>query len=371
MTDPNAIPPADSTLPPILLDWLATDDVVPPTTPTPYLPKDLDRLSAADRQAVLDWLGIPPPEQASSPLVDPTQQAAIAWLLQARTILASERLSTHEKIAKLRVTRPDAPALAVVKRLVAATLNGYGRLPVGLRVALPATLLAAPVLGGSGVGIAAFGGAIGLPALLVFFLGVSGLTSLIAALLDTDDDNALFVQGILALLATDAALIRLKASTRGAVVQDITAPRQHPMPDDPTALRTRWLVLSPLEFEQHVMSLFVEAGLTAWVTPAGSDAGIDGVAKDGGRLILVQCKRYAPENPVGRPAIQQFKGVIEENGADLGVFVTTSGFTAQALESASKSERLMLVGPEQLARWQINGVSLPPSTDPAAANAPT
>ena len=128
MTDPNAIPPADSTLPPILLDWLATDDVVPSDTPTPYLPKDLDRLSAADRQAVLAWLGTPSPEHLSSPFADSAQQAAVAWLLQARTILASERLSNHEKIAKLRVTRPDAPALAVVKRLVAATLNGYGRL---------------------------------------------------------------------------------------------------------------------------------------------------------------------------------------------------------------------------------------------------
>lgn len=35
-------------------------------------------------------------------------------------------------------------------------------------------------------------------------------------------------------------------------------------------------------------------------------------------VILVQCKRYAPEHPVGHHAIRQFKGVIEENGADLG-----------------------------------------------------
>jgi hypothetical protein len=350
MTDPNALPP-------ILRDWLLTDEVVPPASSTPYLPKNLDQLSTADREAVLDWLGVPPSEHEPPP-ADPAQQAAVAWLLQARTILASEQLSAHEKIAKLRAARPEASALALIKRLVGATLGGYGRLPVGLRVALPATLLAAPVLGGTGVGIAAFGGAIGLPALLVFFLGVSGLTSLIAALLDTDDDNAIFVQGILALLATDAALMRLKAATRTIVVQDITTPRRHPMPDDPAALRARWLALSPLEFEQHVMSLFVAAGLTAWVTPAGSDAGIDGVAKDGERLILVQCKRYASENPVSRPAIQQFKGVIEENGADLGVFVTTSGFTAQALESAGKSERLLLVGPERLARWQTGGLSL-------------
>lgn len=358
MTNTPNTPPDDTNWSSILLDWLAEDEVVSSATSTPYLPKDLDRLSSAHRQHVLDWLGTAP-EHIPPIQTDPAHQAAVAWLLQSRTILASEHLSTTDKIAKLRATRPDTSALRLVKQIVAASLKGYGRLPIGLRIALPATMLAAPVLGGTGVGIAAFGGAIGLPALLVFFLGVSGLTSLIAALLDTEDDHALFVQGILALLATDAALMRLKAATRAAVVADITPPHAHSMPTDPAALRARWLSLSPLEFEQYVMSLFVAAGLTAWVTPAGSDAGIDGVAKDGERLILVQCKRYAPENPVGRPAIQQFKGVIEENAADLGIVVTTSSFTAQALESANKSQRLLLIGPEQLAQWQLQGVSLP------------
>lgn len=339
-----------------ILDWLATDDVIQPAALADYLPKDLDRLTDAERRAVLDWLGVSDPGSDPTPATDPTRQAAAAWLLQARAILASERLSIQEKLVKLRATRPAGPALALIKRLVAAAVGGYGGLPVGLRVALPATLLAAPVLAGSGVGIAAFGGAIGLPALLVFFLGVGGLTSLIAALLDTHDDKALFVQGILALLATDAALLRLKSAARAAVVQDIMAPRKHPMPNDLARLQARWLALSPAEFEQHVMSFFTDAGMTAWVTPAGTDAGIDGVAKDGERVILVQCKRYAPEHPVGRPAIQQFKGVIEENGADLGVFVTSSDFTAQARESARKNERLRLVDRDHLVRWHVDGM---------------
>ena len=270
-----------------ILDWLATDDVVQPAAPTAYLPKDLGQLTDAERRAVLDWLGASGPDPEQAAVADTTRQAAVAWLLQARAILASERLAIQEKLVKLRATRPSVPVLALIKRLVAAAIGGYGGLPIGLRVALPATLLAAPVLAGSGVGIAAFGGAIGLPALLVFFLGVSGLTSLIAALLDTHDDNTLFVQGILALLATDAALMRLKTAARAVVVQDITAPRKHPMPNDPANLQARWLALSPAEFEQHVMSFFTDAGMTAWVTPAGTDAGIDGVAKDGERVILV------------------------------------------------------------------------------------
>ncbi len=98
--------------------------------------------------------------------------------------------------------------------------------------------------------------------------------------------------------------------------------------------------------------------MTAWVTPVGSDAGIDGVAKDGQRVILVQCKRYAVDNSVGRPAIQQFKGVIEENAADLGVFVTTSAFTAQARESAAKNDCILLVDGVRLGRWHRDGFSL-------------
>lgn len=109
--------------------------------------------------------------------------------------------------------------------------------------------------------------------------------------------------------------------------------------------------------------------MTAWATPAGGDAGIDGVAKDGERLILVQCKRYAPEHRVGRPAIQQLKGVIEENGADLGVLVTSSGFTTQARESAAKSDRLLLADRERLTRWHADGLSLDDASPEAQGRA--
>jgi len=352
----------DRQLPPDLQDWLLTDTPVVQQDPATAYRQMLDRMPEADRQAVLGWL-----EQDGAPVIakntipdmdDRARSAAVAWLLSAHNVMASEQLSVTEKFRKLLDSPPTDSTLSTLKAVGVATAAGYRSLPLALQLSLPATLVAAPFLGGAGVGIAALGGAVGLPALLVFFLGASGITSVIEALLRTKDGDAVFLQGILALLATDAALFRLNQAAREAVAQDIAPPRKQPMPSAPLAIVGKLLDLSPSDFERHVMAFFGEAGMTAWATPAGADAGIDGVAKDGARVILVQCKRYALEHPVGRPAIQQFKGVIEENGADLGVFVTTSGFTAQALESAAKTDRLLLIDGERLARWHRDGFSL-------------
>ncbi|WP_200375944.1 restriction endonuclease [Thiocystis violacea] len=352
-----------------ILDWLMTDSPVKPVDHTDFVPKNLDHLSASERQALLNWLKHNGDQSAAAAddiantfaatgKDEQSQASVIAWLLSARNILASEQLSITEKLDKLNDSQPTGATLSILKTASGAVWNGYQRLPLALRLSLPATVAAIPFLGGTGVGIAAFGGAIGLPALLVFFLGASGITSIIAALLHTDDESALFMQGILAILATDGALFRLKQATREAVAQDITVPCRQSIPQAQADILAKLLSLSSLDFERHVMAFFAEAGMTAWATPAGSDGGIDGVAKDGQRVLLIQCKRYALDHPVGRPAIQQFKGVVEENAADLGVFVTTSAFTARAMESAAKTDRLLLVDGERLTRWHREGFSL-------------
>lgn len=355
-------------LSPDLLDWVMTDTPVAIQTTEAAHQQMLARMSESDRQAVIDWLD-GNATQAFSPDLAPVSAATmddqarattVAWLLSARSVMASDQLSVADKFRKLLDNPPADSTLSTLKAVGGAAFAGYRSLPLALQLSLPATLVAAPFLGGAGVGIAALGGAIRLPALLVFFLGVSGITSVIEALLHTKDGDAVFLQSVLALLATDAALFRLNQATRETIAKDIAQPRKQPMPTPQDALLAKLLSLSPFDFERHVMAFFADAGMTAWVTPAGADAGIDGVAKDGQRAILVQCKRYAPGNPVGRPVIQQFKGVIEENAAALGVFVTTSDFTAQARESAAKNERLVLVDGERLMRWHSDGFDLDP-----------
>lgn len=118
--------------------------------------------------------------------------------------------------------------------------------------------------------------------------------------------------------------------------------------------------MSPVDFECHVMAFFQDMGLLAWVTKQSNDAGVDGFARHASGLIVVQCKRNALDNSVGRPVVQQFKGVVEENKAWRGYVVTTSYFTSGAVESAALNEQIVLVDMTELVAWHLSS-SLKPT----------
>ena len=70
--------------------------------------------------------------------------------------------------------------------------------------------------------------------------------------------------------------------------------------------------------------------------------------------IYVQAKRYGPSNQVGRPVVQAFVGSLVGLGASKGVFVTTSTFSAQALEFVRHlSQRVILIDGKRLADLMI------------------
>ena len=94
------------------------------------------------------------------------------------------------------------------------------------------------------------------------------------------------------------------------------------------------------------------------MTKKSNDAGVDGFARHPDGLIIVQCKRHAPENLVGRPVVQQIKGVIEENEVWRGYIVTTSYFTGDAKESAIKNEKIFLADMNILVEWHLKGFSI-------------
>jgi restriction system protein len=93
------------------------------------------------------------------------------------------------------------------------------------------------------------------------------------------------------------------------------------------------------------------------VTPKSNDLGADGIAVHDNGPIVVQCKRNAPDNKVGRPVVQQFKGVIEEHNAWRGYIVTTSKFTDEAVLSATLSDKVMLVDMDLLTQWHHSAPS--------------
>ena len=65
------------------------------------------------------------------------------------------------------------------------------------------------------------------------------------------------------------------------------------------------------------------------------DEGVDGVIHQdqlGIDKIYVQAKRYRESGPIGRPTIQSFVGALSGKKATRGVFITTSRFSADAID---------------------------------------
>lgn len=93
--------------------------------------------------------------------------------------------------------------------------------------------------------------------------------------------------------------------------------------------------LDPTDFEKLVMELLKKMGYGASDLESvmhkgkSGDGGIDGeISQDrlGLDMIYVQAKRYAEDSGVGRQAIQQFVGSLNERKAKKGIFITSSYF---------------------------------------------
>lgn len=118
----------------------------------------------------------------------------------------------------------------------------------------------------------------------------------------------------------------------------------------------------PHVFERVVVELLVRMGYGGSLKDAGQavgksgDEGIDGIIKEdrlGLDIIYIQAKRW--EGTVSRPEIQKFAGALQGQRAKKGVFITTSSFTKEALEFASRIDsKIVLVDGEQLAEFMID-----------------
>lgn len=109
------------------------------------------------------------------------------------------------------------------------------------------------------------------------------------------------------------------------------------------------LALTPTEFEEAVAHVLTRVGYRDLRRVGGAgDLGADLVGRDrAGRSVIVQCKRYAPGSRVGSPAVQLFIGMqATHHRAERGLFVTTSGFTAPAVDLASQHGITLIDGAE-------------------------
>ncbi|MGX4687838.1 restriction endonuclease [Streptomyces sp. JNUCC 63] len=97
--------------------------------------------------------------------------------------------------------------------------------------------------------------------------------------------------------------------------------------------------LEPDEFERAVAALCERDGCSQVEVVGGAgDLGADVLAAaPDGRRVVIQCKRYGDTNRVGSEELQHFGGTCYTvHGADVAIVVTTSGFTAPAVQYAER-----------------------------------
>lgn len=106
--------------------------------------------------------------------------------------------------------------------------------------------------------------------------------------------------------------------------------------DRPTFLHD----LAPRRFEELIAELFARRGYEVELTPATRDGGFDLYVRQhnelGSLLYLVECKRFAPDRPVGVALVRHLHGVVQAKQASGGVLATTSRFTRGAREFERK-----------------------------------
>jgi hypothetical protein len=107
-------------------------------------------------------------------------------------------------------------------------------------------------------------------------------------------------------------------------------------PLSPAALLTALHRLSPSDFERLVASLLQAQGFTGvQVTGGADDRGVDIIGRDTeGRIVAVQCKRFAPTSTVSALTVQYLVGMAVKRKAHRAMLVTTGSFTAPARKQA-------------------------------------
>lgn len=119
---------------------------------------------------------------------------------------------------------------------------------------------------------------------------------------------------------------------------------------------------SPSLFEKIVVELLVKMGYGGSRKDAGKaiggkgDEGIDGIIKEdrlGLDIIYIQAKKW--ENTIGRPEIQKFAGALQGQRARKGIFITTSNFSREAHDYASRIDiKIVLIDGDMLAQLMID-----------------
>jgi restriction endonuclease Mrr len=105
-----------------------------------------------------------------------------------------------------------------------------------------------------------------------------------------------------------------------------------------------------------IAEIFKDKGYQVELTPKTKDGGFDirAFRRDdvGTCLMLVECKRYAPTNPVSVDIVRGLYGVSIAEGATTAIIATTSRFTKGALSFQAQTEyKLHLADFDNVKLW--------------------
>jgi restriction system protein len=165
--------------------------------------------------------------------------------------------------------------------------------------------------------------------------------------------------------AWEAGRERRRAQTAGSDPVAVSVPSSTATPQEAIAreiaalqtdLRSRLLQAvveqSPAFFERLVLDVLIAMGYGGTRADAAEhlgrsgDEGIDGrINQDALGLdqILVQAKRFGPDNIVDRKTVQAFIGSLAGQGVTKGVFITTSRFADSAQEFVQRGSTTKIV----------------------------
>ena len=106
---------------------------------------------------------------------------------------------------------------------------------------------------------------------------------------------------------------------------------------------------SGIPFEEKCLHLLQQMGFTASSTTSTNDGGIDIIAIHSQPILagkyIIQCKDW--KSNVGVTVVRELYGVVNAEGANKGILITSSAFTKGAEEFA-RGKTLELIDGEQL-----------------------
>jgi restriction endonuclease Mrr len=114
--------------------------------------------------------------------------------------------------------------------------------------------------------------------------------------------------------------------------------------------------LEPRRFEELIAYLFERNGYEVRLTQATRDGGVDLYAMKsnsfGKFMTIVDCKKYAPDRPIGIAMVREMYGVLNIEQASHAMLVTTSRFTTDARAMEKRYQyQMSLKDHADVARW--------------------